>query len=74
MDTAPSSVNNIKNDTQYVSHTDSEKREVKVKVLVTYIHQLNGVTRLNQLQNDLDLIKSYKKSIIRRWNGDAIIN
>ena len=52
MDTAPSSVNNIKNDTQYVSHTDSEKREIKV--LVTYIQQLNRLIRLNQLQNKLD--------------------
>ena len=42
----------LKNDTQYIGHTDNEKLEVKVKVLVTY--ELNRVIRLNQLQIELD--------------------
>ena len=43
----PSSVNNIKDVAKYISHTDSEKREVKVKVSVAYIHQLDWVNLLN---------------------------
>ena len=48
MDTTSSSVNTIDNMAKYIGHMDSEKREVKV--LVTYIHQLNQVNRLNYLQ------------------------
>ena len=54
VDTAPSSISNIKNDAQYIGHTDSEKRGIKVKVLFPYIHQLNRKVWLKKLQNELD--------------------
>ena len=53
MDTTPSSVNNIKNLAKYIGHTDDEKREVKE--LVKYIHQLNQVNLLKQLQIEVKI-------------------
>ena len=52
MDTAPSPVNNIEKVAKYIGHTDDGKREVKA--LVKYIHELNQVNRLNQLQIEPD--------------------
>ena len=46
----PSSVNNIKDVAKCIGHTNSEKREVKIKVSVAYIHQFTNY-KLNQGKN-----------------------